>query len=155
LKGIVIQKEAQQICQVFIGTFNLAVTAQMSFETTENKYRSLGENSFYANTKLQSALLTTVAAHVCLSGTLVLYFVPCFQAKCNHSLILADLKHLSELTSVRRFVFCTYIDAFGEMNGRQGNAHEINEINLIASEAIMGILLILTRYMFGINSSAG
>ena len=81
------------------------------------------EICIYANTTLQNAPVTTAAPHVCVPGTFVLYCVPCFLMKCSHSLILADPKRVTDLTSVLGFVLGIFIDVFGEMNGRQGNAN--------------------------------
>jgi len=54
----------------------------------------------YENRTLQSASVTTGTPRVYLPGALVLYCIPCFQAKCSHLLILADLIRVTWLTSV-------------------------------------------------------
>jgi hypothetical protein len=80
------------------------------------------------------------------------YYIPRFQAKCSrHSLILADLKGVTELTSVLDLVLGIFIDVFSETNCRQGNANVINGFYEVASLKQSNGITSLKRYMFGIK----
>jgi hypothetical protein len=94
-----IKMMAQQICWVLIDTSASQLQHKRALKRLKLNIQSSCEICIYANATLQSAPVTTVAPHVYVPGTLVLYCIPCVLAMCSHSLIVADLKRVTDLST--------------------------------------------------------